>query len=138
MGETVFILAIILMVVGGFVWFIINLFKRLRSEPDQDHPDMKSKTKAYLWYFIGLFGILGFHRFYLGKTGTGFLYLFTLGVAGVGATIDLFTLGGQVERINTDIEMKELRSTTKAMADMGAERERRELDDMDNKETGLV
>lgn len=138
MGETVFILAIILMVVGGFVWFIVNLIKRLRSEPDQQHPEMKSKTKAYLWYFIGLFGILGFHRFYLGKTGTGFLYLFTLGVAGVGATIDLFTLGGQVERINTDIEMKELRLTTKAMADMGAERARRELDDMDKKETGLV
>jgi len=99
---------------------------------------MKSKTKAYLWYFIGLFGILGFHRFYLGKTGTGFLYLFTLGVAGVGATIDLFTLGGQVERINADVEMKELRRTTQAMADMNADRARRELDDMDKKETGLV
>jgi hypothetical protein len=122
MGETIFILAIGFMVLGGLAWFIVNLVKRLKSEPDQDHPDMKSKTKAYLWYFIGLFGILGFHRFYLGKTGTGFLYLFTLGVAGVGATIDLFTLGSQVERINSDVEMKELRRTTQAMADINMQR----------------
>lgn len=99
---------------------------------------MKSKTTAYLLWFLGLFGILGLHRFYLGKVGTGILYLLTLGLVGVGATIDLFTLGAQVDRINTDIEMKELRHTTRAIADMGADRARRELDDMDREESGLV
>lgn len=89
---------------------------------------MKSKTTAYLLWLLGLFGILGLHRFYLGKTGTGVLYLFTLGLLGVGATIDLFTLGSQVERINTKLEMDELRATTRAMADMGVERARRDLE----------
>lgn len=59
---------------------------------------MKSKTTAYLlWFFLGAFG---FHRFYLGKVGTGLLFLFTLGFLGIGWLIDLFTLGGQVELYN--------------------------------------
>ncbi|GHV32733.1 hypothetical protein AGMMS4952_23670 [Spirochaetia bacterium] len=59
---------------------------------------IKSKGVAYLlWFFLGLFGA---HRFYLEKIGTGFLFLFTGGVLGVGWLIDLFTLGGQVDLYN--------------------------------------
>ena len=59
---------------------------------------MKSKSTAYvLWFFFGLFGG---HLFYLEKTGKGVLYLFTLGLFGIGAFIDLFTLGNQVDTFN--------------------------------------
>jgi TM2 domain-containing membrane protein YozV len=59
---------------------------------------IKSKGVAYLlWFFLG---ILGAHRFYLGKVGTGLLYLFTGGVFGIGWFIDLFTLSGQVDLYN--------------------------------------
>ena len=59
---------------------------------------MKSKTVAYLlWFFLGIFGV---HKFYLGKVGVGILYLFTLGIFGIGWFIDLFTLGGQVDTKN--------------------------------------
>jgi len=59
---------------------------------------MKSKLVAYLlWFFLGVFGI---HRFYLGKVGSGILYLFTFGIFGIGWFIDLFTLGGQVDTKN--------------------------------------
>ncbi|MDD4848406.1 MAG: NINE protein [Bacteroidales bacterium] len=61
---------------------------------------MKSKGVAYLLWFIGFFGTLGLHRFYLGKIGTGILWICTFGLLGVGAFIDLFTLGGKVDTYN--------------------------------------
>lgn len=55
---------------------------------------------AYFLWVIGGFGALGFHRFYLGKVPTGFLWLFTGGMAYVGAIYDFFTLPGQVREAN--------------------------------------
>lgn len=59
---------------------------------------MKSKGVAYL--LLIFLGFLGAHRFYIGKIGTGILYLFTGGFAGLGVLIDLFTLGTQVDTYN--------------------------------------
>lgn len=59
---------------------------------------MKSKGTAYLlWFFLGVFSA---HRFYLGKTGSGILYLLTLQFLGVGWIIDAFLLGEMVEKYN--------------------------------------
>ena len=50
----------------------------------------KNKWVAVLLcLFLGEFGI---HRFYEGKIGTGLLYLFTLGLCGVGVLVDLIIL----------------------------------------------
>ena len=59
---------------------------------------MKSKGVAYL--LLIFLGVIGAHRFYIGKVGTGLIYLFTFGLFGVGVFIDLFTLGGQVDVYN--------------------------------------
>lgn len=62
--------------------------------------DAKEKGIAYLCWCACFVGICGLQRFYLGKIGTGFLWLFTLGLLGFGQLIDLFTLGGQVDTHN--------------------------------------
>ena len=50
----------------------------------------KSQVSALLLcIFLGLFGA---HRFYVGKTGTGLLYLFTGGLLGVGWIVDIFVI----------------------------------------------
>lgn len=55
---------------------------------------------AYLlWLFSGC-GALGLHRFYLGKVGTGILWLCTGGLAGVGCIYDAVTLTRQVGEAN--------------------------------------
>lgn len=52
-----------------------------------------------LWC-AGLFGACGIHRFYMGKTGTGLLWLFTMGLLGVGQIVDLFRMKTLVRDAN--------------------------------------
>jgi len=59
---------------------------------------MKSKTVAYLlWFFLGIFSI---HRFYLGKVGSGILYLLTAQLFGIGWIVDLFLTSSMVDKYN--------------------------------------
>ena len=60
--------------------------------------NVKSAFVAYLlWFLVGPFG---FQKFYVGKVGWGFLYLFTFGLFGFGWLIDLFTIPTQVRNYN--------------------------------------
>lgn len=61
---------------------------------------MKSKGTAYLLLAPGLLLICGLQRFYLGKIGTGLIWLLTFGLLGFGQIYDLFTLGNQVDMAN--------------------------------------
>lgn len=51
---------------------------------------MKSKTTATLLaFFLGGFGV---HKFYLGQTGQGVLFLLTGGLLGIGALVNFIQL----------------------------------------------
>ena len=59
---------------------------------------MKSKSTMFLlWLFTGLFGG---HRFYVGKTFSGLIYMFTGGLFLVGWALDFFRLGSMVDNYN--------------------------------------
>ncbi|MBU1640856.1 MAG: TM2 domain-containing protein [Proteobacteria bacterium] len=51
--------------------------------------DTHSKTIGYI---LWIFGFTGSHRFYYGKPLSGTIYLFTLGLLGIGWLIDLFLI----------------------------------------------
>ena len=61
---------------------------------------MYSTWIAYLLWFCSCFGVLGLHRFYLGKIPSGILWMLTGGLFGIGTIYDFFTLPGQVREAN--------------------------------------
>ena len=69
---------------------------------------MKSKFVIFLlWFFLGG---LSMHRFYVGKIGSGIIYLLTGQLLGIGWIIDLFLIGGMVDNYNNKYEIDILRS----------------------------
>mgnify|MGYP002539701094 CR=1 FL=1 len=56
---------------------------------DPLHSSKKRGLAALLCLFLGCLGI---HRFYVGKIGTGILWLLTFGLFGIGTIIDLLVI----------------------------------------------
>ena len=48
------------------------------------------------WVLLTFLGFFGVHRMYMGKWITGLLYLFTLGLFGIGYLYDYWTLNDQI------------------------------------------
>jgi TM2 domain-containing membrane protein YozV len=97
--------------ITGTIWFftaglfligwLVDLFlipSMSRSATRRYKPGRTDYTAA--WLLLTFLGIFGAHRFYLGKIGTGLLYLFTLGLLGFGLIYDYWTLNTQVCEAN--------------------------------------
>jgi len=54
------------------------------------------------WILLTFLGFFGVHRMYLGKWGTGLLYLLTGGLLGIGYLYDFWTLNQQISDSNTN------------------------------------
>ena len=68
--------------------------KMAREFAAEYHRRRRSPGLIMILTLIAFLGLAGLQRFALGKVGTGFLYLFTLGFAGVGTIIDLLRANG--------------------------------------------
>ena len=53
---------------------------------------MSEKSRLATLLICIYFGIFGGHRFYVRKTGTGIIWLLTLGVFGIGLIVDLIMI----------------------------------------------
>ena len=97
--------------VTGVIWFftlgllgigwLIDLF----LIPGMDRKaSLKFRSGRYdysvAWILLTFLGVLGIHRFYLGKPVTGLLWLLSFGLLGIGWLLDFFTLNGQVDERN--------------------------------------
>lgn len=60
----------------------------------------KSVQRAYLFWTLSIFGLLGFHRLYLQKKKTAVVWMLTLGLFGLGALADFIFLKWLVKRYN--------------------------------------
>ena len=71
--------------------------------PSLQHRDGEPPYTTGLGYGLWcacLFGVCGVHRFYLGKIGTGVLWLLTAGLLGVGQILDLVRMKSLVRDAN--------------------------------------
>ncbi|MGI6776903.1 MAG: TM2 domain-containing protein [Acetivibrionales bacterium] len=66
----------------------VNVNVNVNAETNMVSP--KSRLACLLLCFF--FGVLGIHRFYVGKVGTGVLWLLTAGLLGFGALVDFIMI----------------------------------------------
>ena len=86
-----------------FVGWIIDLFLIPSMDRDADYRFEAGPIDYDLsWILLTFLGFFGIHRFYMGKFVTGLIYLFTLGLFGLGILYDFFTLNEQISDINSD------------------------------------
>jgi len=84
----------------GIGW-IVDAFLMKSFDESADRRFMIGRVEYSLaWLLLGFTGIFGLHRMYMGKWGTGILWLLTGGLIGVGVVYDFWTLNDQVDKMN--------------------------------------
>lgn len=66
---------------------------------------MPSSHSVAVGYVLWIFGFMGSHRFYYGRTVSGVIWFCTLGLLGIGWIIDLFLIPNMAKQ--ADLQYKE-------------------------------
>jgi TM2 domain-containing membrane protein YozV len=97
-SGTIYFFTFGLFLIGWLVDLV--LMPRLEQQADEVYvPGDLNYTVA--WVLLTFLGFFGIHRFYMGKWGTGILYLLTCGFFLVGVIYDYWTLNDQIARENS-------------------------------------
>ena len=98
--------------ISGTIWFftlglfLIGWLIDLFLIPSMDRQaDLRFRAGridyTIAWILLTFLGVFGIHRMYMGKWISGFIYLVTAGVFGLGVLYDLWTLNTQITMINS-------------------------------------
>jgi TM2 domain-containing membrane protein YozV len=98
--------------VTGTIWFftlgllligwIVDLFLIPGMDRSADIRYVEGpKDYNLTWILLTFLGVLGIHRFYMGKIITGIIYLLTGGIFLIGIVYDYWTLNEQLAEINS-------------------------------------
>ncbi|NJK47814.1 TM2 domain-containing protein [Candidatus Gracilibacteria bacterium] len=71
--------------------------KRWNVAPPEPKNEPANLWLAYALWGLGLFGINGIHRFYLGRPVTGAVWLFSYGCLFMGQLLDFFLIPGMIK-----------------------------------------
>ncbi len=86
-----------------FIGWIVDLFLIPSMDRSADRRYRQGSTDySVAWLLLTFLGVLGIHRFYMGKWVTGLLYLCTGGLLLIGVLYDYWTLNGQISELNTE------------------------------------
>jgi TM2 domain-containing membrane protein YozV len=96
---TIYFFTLGLLLIGWIVDFFLI--------PSMDRQaDIKFRAGRYdynvAWILLTFLGVLGVHRFYMGKWFTGILYLLTGGLFLIGYIYDYWTLNEQLNILNSE------------------------------------
>ncbi|MFZ7128641.1 MAG: TM2 domain-containing protein [Desulfobacterales bacterium] len=84
-----------------FIGWIVDLFLMPSLERRAERRYVSGAVSYNAcWILLTFLGVLGIHRFYMGKWATGLLYLLTGGLMGIGIIYDFWTLNGQIREAN--------------------------------------
>ncbi len=98
-SGTLYLFTLGLFLIG---WFVdLFLMPMLESSADRRYQEGE-KNYTLGWVLLTFTGFLGLHRFYMGKIGTGLIYLFSLGLFGIGIIYDYWTLNEQISSANLE------------------------------------
>ncbi|HEY6881509.1 MAG TPA: TM2 domain-containing protein [Polyangiales bacterium] len=84
----------------GIGWLLDGfLIPRMRRQTANDF-QVGRYNYSVGWLLLVFLGYLGAHRFYIGKWGTGLLYLCTGGLLGLGVLYDILTFNDVLSEAN--------------------------------------
>lgn len=96
-SGTIYFFTLGLFLIGWLIDLI--LMPNLEASADRRY-QQGEKSYTVAWVLLTFLGFFGVHRFYQGKWMTGIIYLFTVGLFGIGVIYDYWTLNEQVSPLN--------------------------------------
>ena len=119
---------------GVLVFYVLKTSDSTKTTSSSVELEKSTKSRLITSVLAICLGTFGAHRFYTGKTKTGLLYLFTIGLFGIGYIIDVvYTLCGiftdsdnKLVYFWTTEEMKKYKKTAKKTAKKSPKKEANE------------